>query len=348
MMSLFNSEALELAFHKVEPIIRQLAYDSLTPILAYHALGGIGSTMMESAYDEGYGKLSFIGINQLATFRAFGSDITIEYAGQVSKHQGDPYQLLPQFTSKRKVFGFISYDGVRLKEKLPDRHPKRGVPDFFFRVYKTVLCFDHQTQKLIISHEGSDKEIDVIVDKLFTITTQPSLTNHKPVKLTPDISDEEYVEKVLKAKEYIRQGDIFQVVLSRTFSAESDIPPFSLYRALRKLNPTPYLYLIEEEDFAIVGASPELLVAVKDGVIETVPIAGTCKKEDDINKLLNDPKETAEHVMLVDLARNDVGTVAIPGTVVVSKFKNVKTYSHVSHIVSHVVAQLDQIGRAHV
>lgn len=338
---LFKQAEINSQFKKIQPIIRQLSYDSLTPIMAYSAIGGVGSTMMESAYDEGYGKYSFIGINPLATLRATGNRVTIEYDDIVTTHECDPYSLLPEFTHGRKVFGFVTYDGVRVKEVLPDRHPPKHVPDFFFRLYKTVICFDHHAQKLIINHEGTEGELDELVVRLFTPVNVMNLFNQEKITLLPDVSDEEYADKVLRAKEYIRQGDIFQVVLSRTFSGESDLTPFALYRALRKLNPTPYLYLFEEAEFAVAGASPELLVGVKDNVIETVPIAGTCKKGDDINELLNDPKETAEHIMLVDLARNDVGAVAKAGTVTVTKFKNVKTYSHVSHIVSHVVGQLE-------
>lgn len=338
---LFTEDKINQQFATIVPITRNLAYDSLTPILAYSAIGGVGSTMMESAYDEGYGKYSFIGINPLATLRAIGRKVSIEFGSERAEHECDPYSLLPEFTKGRKVFGFVTYDGVRVKEVLPDRHPPKHVPDFFFRLYKTVICFDHHAQKLIITHEGSGSELDQVIERLFTISTMPPASNHEKVVLLPDVSDEEYAAKVVKAKEYIRKGDIFQVVLSRTFSGESYLAPFALYRALRKLNPTPYLYLFEEAEFAVAGASPELLVGVKDNVIETVPIAGTCKKGDDINELLNDPKETAEHIMLVDLARNDVGAVAKAGTVTVTKFKNVKSYSHVSHIVSHVVGQLE-------
>lgn len=340
-MDLFNDQKLRHQFTCVKIISRELAYDSLTPILAYAAVGGPGSTMMESAYDEGYGKSSFIGVNPLATLKAYGKETVIEYADATFKHQIDAYTLLPEFTAKRKSFGFITYDAVRLKEKLPDRHPPKPLPDFLFKLYRTIINFDHQAQKLIISHEGSDAELDQIVRKLFTNQNFASASPQTMVHLEPDVSDNEYADKVRRAQEYICRGDIFQVVLSRTFSADLNISPFALYRALRKLNPTPYLFLFDEGDYAIAGASPELLVGVKGGVIETVPIAGTCKKGDDINKLLNDPKETSEHIMLVDLARNDIGAVSKPGTVTVTKFKNVKTYSHVSHIVSHVVGQLD-------
>jgi len=341
-MSLFKDTQLDSAFQRITPSVRQIHYDSLTPILAYTALGGQGATLMESAYDEGYGKYSFIGVNPLATFSVRGTDVHIDFAGNIVNHSNDPYLLLPEFTVGRKSFGFVTYDGVRVKEKLPDRHPPKAVPDFFFRIYKTVISFDHQAQKLVIKHEGSEEELNQVVQKLFSINGLPVTHPQKMIALEPDVSDSEFADKVKRAKEYIRQGDIFQVVLSRTFTADLDLPPFAIYRAMRKLNPTPYLYLFEEPEFAIVGASPELLVGVKDGVIETVPIAGTCKRGEDINKLLNDEKETAEHIMLVDLARNDVGAVAKAGTVTVTKFKNVKTYSHVSHIVSHVVGQLDE------
>ncbi|MDD3267280.1 MAG: anthranilate synthase component I family protein [Burkholderiales bacterium] len=338
---LFKDNEIKQKFINFAPIVKRLEYDILTPIGVYNSLGGVGSTMMESAYDEGYGKYSFIGINPLATMTSVACCVKIEYNGQEFNHECDPYSLLPEFTANRKVFGFVTYDGVRVKEILPDRHAKKNVPDFFFRIYKTVICFDHHAHQLIVSHEGSEAELDDIIDKLFTLSKKAQSDNIDKVTLIPDVSDEDYANNVIKAKEYIRKGDIFQVVLSRTFTGKSDLPPLSLYRALRKLNPTPYLYLFEEEDFAIAGASPELLVGVKDNIIETVPIAGTCKKGDDINDLLNDPKETAEHVMLVDLARNDVGAVSLAGTVKVTRFKDVKTYSHVSHIVSNVIGELN-------
>lgn len=339
-MSLFQDPDLDQLFKQTNAVERELIYTSLTPLAVYAAIGGIKSAMMESAYDEGYGKSSFIGINPLATFKVYGDQISIEGMNRTVRHTGDPYQLLVEFTAKRRAFGFVAYDAVRLKEQLPDQHPAKPIPEFLFRVYKTIVNFDHHAQKLTIRHEGDLDELELIVQKLYSISDKLSTEIQKMPDLMPDISDDEYVAKVRRAKEYIRQGDIFQVVLSRTFSAEINVTPFALYLALRKLNPTPYLFLFEEEDYAIAGASPELLVGVKDGIIETVPIAGTCKKGEDIDQLLNDPKETAEHVMLVDLARNDVGAVAKGGTVKVTKFKNVKTYSHVSHIVSNVVGQL--------
>lgn len=339
---LFKDKSRCDKFNQKDIISQELDYAKYTPMLVYSAVGGVGSTMMESAYDEGYGTYSFIGINPLATFRAKDKQIEIEYDGHKESIENDPYLVLPEFTKDRRSFGFITYDGVRVKEVLPDRHKHKDVPDFFFRLYRTIVCFDHILGKLVIQHEGSQKELSEIITKLQSVTEITSADKIIMDKMLTDISDEEYAHNVMKAKEYIRQGDIFQVVLSRTFSANIDVKPFTLYRAFRKLNPTPYLYLFEEPEFSVVGASPELLVGVKDGMIETVPIAGTCRKGDDIDKLLNDPKETAEHVMLVDLARNDIGALSQAGSVEVTKFKNVKTYSHVSHIVSHVVGKLNE------
>jgi anthranilate synthase component 1 len=340
-MMLFKNKELNNQFNNVHKTSQSLDYQKFTPMLVYSALGGSGSAMMESAYDEGYGTYSFIGVNPLATLRAKGLEIEIEYADQKEYITADPYLILPEFTNLRRAFGFITYDGVRVKEVLPDRHVHKNIPDFFFRVYRTIVCFDHILSKLVIHHEGTEEELAKIIQKLQAITIVPAAETIVMDKMLPDVDDEAYANSVIKAKEYIKHGDIFQVVLSRTFSAHTEVKPFTLYRAFRKLNPTPYLYLFEEPEFAIIGASPELLVGVKDGEIETVPIAGTCKKGDDVNDLLNDPKETAEHVMLVDLARNDIGAMSKAGSVQVTKFKDVKTYSHVSHIVSNVVSQLD-------
>lgn len=339
---LANNFVPEIFAQKPQYITKEMRYDQLTPVLAYAAIGGAGSCMMESAYDEGYGTFSFIGINPLATFTANGNKIKINALGQELTIEGDPYQTLQEFSQGRRVFGFIAYDAVRQKEKLPDRHPAQPTPEFLFHIYTTVIKFDHKLQKVSFQHHGSESELETIIHKVFNPVSVSQFQEPGSIDVAPDISDEEYAKMVMKAKDYIKAGDIFQVVLSRTFKAKTNATAFDIYRALRQLNPTPYLSFFEENDFAIAAASPELLVGVKNGMIETVPIAGTCKKGDDINVLLNDPKETAEHIMLVDLARNDVGSVAKPGTVRVSEFKSVKTYSHVSHIVSRVVGELDE------
>ncbi len=320
---------------------REMRYDQLTPILVYAAVGGIGTCMLESAYDEGYGTYSFIGINPIGTFTAIGEKIKIDINGQVNEYSGDPYVFLAKFAAQRKAFGFVGYDAIRLKEHIPDRHPPEATPDFLFHIYKTIIKFDHNAQKIIFAHEGSEDELEQVIARAFTTVSVPQFKGSVPLSVKSNLTDDEYMYMVKRAQEYIKAGDIFQVVLSRTFSVETKATPLDIYRALRQLNPTPYLMFFQEENYAIASASPELLVGVRNGKIETVPIAGTCKVGDDINKLLADPKENAEHVMLVDLARNDVGSVAKPGTVKVSQYKAVKSYSHVTHIVSRVVGELD-------
>ncbi|MFN7095310.1 MAG: anthranilate synthase component I family protein, partial [Burkholderiales bacterium] len=303
--------------------------------------GGSGGCMMESAYDEGYGNYSFIGVKPLATFMARGTKVQINIGNEEYQLTGDPYPLLEQFSQGHRVFGLIAYDAVRLKEKIPDRHEPLPTPDFLFHIYSTIIRFDHQIQKVTFTHHGSEAELEKIIFQVFHPNPVRQFKPAKHLNIKSNVNDDEFMLMVKKAKEYIKAGDIFQVVLSRTFSAEIEAKPFDIYRALRQLSPTPYLSFFEEADFAIASASPELLVGVKNGIIETVPIAGTCKKGDDINQLLADPKESAEHIMLVDLARNDVGSVATPGSVRVAEFKNVKSYSHVSHIVSRVIGNLD-------
>jgi anthranilate synthase component 1 len=157
----------------------------------------------------------------------------------------------------------------------------------------------------------------------------------------PDISDEAFEQMVEKAKEHLRRGDAFQIVLSRTFRAEAKGEPLEFYRSLRKTSPAPYLFFFDLDRFAIGGASPEKIVSVQGGIIESMPIAGTCQKGGCPSELLSSVKETAEHMMLVDLARNDVGRVASPGTVRVAELKAVHEFSHVDHIVSRIVGKLD-------
>lgn len=322
-------------------ISKELRYDQLTPVLAYAAIGNIYSCMMESAYDEGYGTYSFIGVNPLATYTAVGNIITITSLNSTETFTGDPHMAAQEFAKGHRVFGFMTYDTVRQKERLPDRHPPKNVPDFLLHIYKTVLRFDHKTQKVVFTHFGDEDELDSIIKKVFSPVTVEHFKDAGEVIVNSDVSDEEYIQMVKAAQEYIKAGDIFQVVLSRTFSAKIKVKSFDIYRALRSISPTPYLAFFNEKDFSIASSSPELLVGVKNGLIETVPIAGTCRKGDDINKLLADPKESAEHVMLVDLARNDVGSMSIPGSVQVAEYRSVKNYSHVSHIVSRVIGSLD-------
>lgn len=324
-------------------VYKEILSDNLTPILCFAAIGGNGSCILESAGQEGEHEQSLIGIHPIATFQATGTLIEITSEDTKRSFQGDPYKALEEFAQGRKAFGFISYHAASLKEKLPDRHPSTGIPDFFFHLYQTVIVFDHDQKKILFSHEGTEEELETILSKCYSPSytlRSKSFENTNPIDFESNLDREAFAAKVRLAQEHIRAGDIFQVVLSRTFETDVKAPPFEIYRSIRQISPAPYLFFFQEEAFSILGASPELLISVKEGTIESMPIAGTCSKEQDPQKLLQDPKECAEHIMLVDLARNDVGAVAQTGSVCVSEYQKVHTFSHVHHIVSKVQGKL--------
>jgi anthranilate synthase component 1 len=264
------------------------------------------------------------------------------------------------------LVGYMGYDMVRLMEKLPAPNPDPlGTPDGLF-VRPTLMAVFDSVKDLVIlvtpvrpqpgvsaeaAYSRAQDRIWLGIDALDT--TVPAShsagaevgTLPEPVSNTPR---EEYLAMVRKAQEYISAGDIFQVVLSQRFSVPFDLPPFALYRALRRTNPSPYMYYMDLDGFAVTGSSPEILVRLNDGEVTIRPIAGTrprgaTAQEDKelMEGLLADPKELSEHLMLLDLGRNDVGRVAKPGTVEVTEQNTIELYSHVMHIVSNVRGQID-------
>lgn len=263
------------------------------------------------------------------------------------------------------VFGYMGYDTVRLIEHLPDSRPDPiGIPDGMFLRPTIVAVFDSVKDELSIvtpvrpqprlsakaAYARASDRISMIIDQLDMPLPRSASLNGASSFTMPasNVSEVDYKKMVKKAKEYIAAGDIFQVVLSQRFSAPFDLQPFSLYRALRRVNPSPYLYFLNFGDFAVAGSSPEILVRVKDGKVTIRPIAGTrprgASPEEDkrlSEELLADEKERAEHLMLVDLGRNDVGRVAKTGTVKVTDSFFLEYYSQVMHIVSNVVGELD-------
>lgn len=267
------------------------------------------------------------------------------------------------------VFGYMGYDTIRLVERLPGGKPDDlGVPDGILLRPTLIVVFDSVKDEMIVvtpvrpeagvnaaeAHTAAIMRMASAVAALEApldaalrapVTDASILHDLEPVSNTPP---QKYLSMVEKAKEYIRAGDIFQVVLSQRFSAPFPLPPFELYRALRRTNPSPFLFHLDFGDFALTGSSPEILVRVRDGMVTIRPIAGTTRRgrderEDRIlaEALLADPKERSEHLMLLDLGRNDVGRVATPGTVEVTEQFIVERYSHVMHIVSNVVGRLD-------
>lgn len=271
---------------------------------------------------------------------------------------------LPRFAGG--AVGYFAYDAVRHFESIPDNNAdEMNLPDLHFMIAGKMVIFDHVKQRLYVVvnmlsnttdpasayHQGMTQ-----IDDMLARIDQPDPITPDPVPAKPsstdgmiqsNVSQDVFEEKVRQAKEYIAAGDIFQVVLSQRFSTDVDQSPFDIYRSLARLNPSPYLFYLQMDDIHIVGASPETMVLVEDRQVTVRPIAGTRKRgatpEEDnalIDELLNDPKECAEHVMLVDLGRNDVGRVCEYGTVETTELMGIEKYSHVSHIVSNVVGRL--------
>jgi anthranilate synthase component 1 len=264
----------------------------------------------------------------------------------------------------------MGYDMVRHFEKLPDnRHPGLNLPDVFLMFTDTLVVFDNLTHKIKVisnahiedspqkAYEKAQEKIDGIVRKLQSkaVYRKAASSQKRAVAKTRDFtsnfSKKDFLRAVEKTKGYIIAGDVIQTVISQNFHRETDIPPINAYRALRVVNPSPYMYYLETAKCTIVGSSPEILVRVEADTIELRPIAGTRRRgktpeEDQFfeKELRADPKEIAEHIMLVDLGRNDTGRVAQTGTVNVTELMNVERYSHVMHLVSNVVGKL---GKKH-
>ncbi len=302
----------------VRVLFKEIAYDQFTPITAYCALAGKGCCILESS--PGKDRYSFVGIDPMESLSGKGDYVQAlrAFRGRFPIQAEHPLALY-----SGGIIGYVSYD-----------------LDYFFQIYRSSVVFDHQTGRAVLSTLGTDEDLEALYHQLLQpfVLPCPDL-NMGPVSV--DRSDEEYGEMVQRAKESLRAGDIYQIVLSRTFTAKLQASPFQFYRALRKTSPVPFLFFFDLEGMAVAGASPEKIISVQDGLIESMPIAGTRPRGESIEELLKDEKEIAEHVMLVDLARNDVGAVAVPGSVQVAEFKAVHEFSHVSHLVSRVIGKLD-------
>jgi anthranilate synthase component 1 len=245
------------------------------------------------------------------------------------------------------LVGVSGYDVVRLFEKLPvDTEKQAGIPDAAFVAPQSLLVFDHLTRRVALLHDGPEDERQRLRSEVIRQLRGPIPINHSEVSVSPadaSLTKEEFSQRVEACKEHIAAGDIYQIVLSVLFKGRTNVAPFEVYRALRLLNPSPYMFFFDFDDLKVVGSSPEALVKLNDRKASLRPIAGTLPRgatraEDEANEeaLLADPKEAAEHVMLVDLARNDLGRVASAGSVEVDPYRAIERYSHVMHIVSGV------------
>lgn len=356
------------------PVFYELLADSCTPIHIFKALEHASPNcfILESVDNTQWGRYSFIGVSPKAQIKVKNHRITCERGGKTTVlEHADPLAYLKKVMSENRspsvpnrpkmtggLVGYFGYDMVRYMEKRLHHPPKDdlNIPDCHLFFFDEIVAFDHLSNKTVIIQnirrgedvkkrfEECEQRARQLADQILSYTApvrEPA--SSAPINVTVNISKEEYLKNVETAKEYIKNGDIFQVVLSRRLQVENAPDPFDVYRCLRSANPSPYLYYFKLEDYQIVGASPEMLVNVTKGVVTTKPIAGTSRRgvteaEDvELEKaLLNDPKEKAEHTMLVDLGRNDVGKVSRFGTVEVTRFMQVERYSQVMHIVSDV------------
>lgn len=367
-------------------VYTKLTADFETPLSAYRKIdNGSHSFLLESAeHTMEAGRYSFLGSDPRIIFEARGKSVRVTEKGETRAYETetDPLSELEQLMARYKpagdvdnlpVFhggavGYLAYDAVRYFEpSVPAPPPDQlGVPDMLFIVSDTVVIFDHRFRMILVvanvfsedhatsasAYEAARHKIDAVIAKLRQplhfepMTLPPPGDNPEPPQC--NTTREEYMAMVDKAKEYIHAGDIFQVVPSQRFEVEFDAQPIDLYRALRHVNPSPYMFCLQFPDgFALVGSSPEVHVRSISGKIDIRPIAGTrwrgkTEEEDDAlaEDLLADPKERAEHIMLVDLARNDVGRIAEYASVEVNDFMIVERYSHVMHIVSNVTGKL--------
>jgi anthranilate synthase component 1 len=358
------------------PHIREFLADSLTPLSVYRRLAAISPYrfLFESVSGgERVSRFSFLGAAPREIYRLYPDHLELEKKGKRKRLPGEPLEALHQVVQSigsesgpipftGGFVGYFGYDLIRLVERLPDRPADPfDLPVALLARFDTLIVFDHAHQRVLaisneiedeVSMEAAEKEL-ARLSRLLTEeaggggVAMPGQPPGASATDLPSLDSGSYRRAVLMAKEHIAAGDIFQVVLARRWRVPRRIEPLALYRALRMVNPSPYMVLLESPDVSLVGASPEMLVRKQGRHIETRPIAGTRPRGMDADgdkrlaeDLLADPKERAEHVMLVDLGRNDLGRVAESGSVRVPTFMEIEHYSHVMHLVSSVEAEL--------
>ncbi len=366
------------------PVYCQLLSDNLTPVTAFARVSSTSdhAFLLESVVGgEKIARYSFIGASPFLTFEATRDRITIESPAEGRKEQrqaADPLAVLREVLERHRAVhlpelprfsggavGYAGYDVVRYFEHLPDApEDDRHLPDLLFGLYDTMVLFDHvsKTIKVVgLAHIDRDGVEGAYVDACRRISETVDLlsqsrmsqvgqivTEGQPeLAFTSNFRREDFEQAVEACKEYIRAGDIFQVVLSQRLSVETDAEPYNIYRALRVVNPSPFMFYLKSPACTLVGSSPEIMCRVEDGIVTNRPLAGTRRrgKTEEEDKaleadLLSDEKERAEHIMLVDLGRNDVGRVAELASVKLNDVMTIERYSHVMHICSEVQGKL--------
>ena len=370
--------------YNVIPVTAEVSADMETPVSCFLKLGDAPySYLLESVEGgEKMARYTFIGASASLIFQSKGREISVERSGSAPKtfktskdpltelqkllagYRQAPVDGLPPFSGG--AVGYMGYDAVRFFERIPDKNPDvKKIPDSLFIFTDTLFAFDHvrRTLKVIcnafVSDKGSAGEAyDLAVEKVQAElrrlrtaspvqSTSVSSEKKSAQKVTSNFTRASYKKAVLKAKKYIKAGDIFQLVPSQAFRTKMTADPFDVYRALRSINPSPYLFYIHARGFRLIGSSPEVHVRCENGKALLRPIAGTRRRgrdeKEDLRlekELLADKKERAEHLMLVDLGRNDLGRVCEYKSVTVPEFMTIERYSHVMHIVSLVTGKL--------
>ncbi len=301
---------------------------------------------------EKLSETSIMGFDPEIILRGYSDKIIVHKKNSDVKviKTDDPFSALKNFmpTSSDQTYrylggavGIINYDAIRLWEKIPNSHNSIE-PIMEFGIYKDGILYDNKQKQLLYFYYDKDRSNELKI-------SENKYADFKVSEITPNLDQDNFSEIVNQAKKYIHDGDIFQSVLSRRFNFNAKGDLLKVYKILRNLNPSPYMYHVKIDNKITIGASPEMLIRVTNDLVETFPIAGTRKisENESENKklekeLLNDEKELAEHTMLVDLGRNDIGRVCRYGTVVVKELMQVKRFSHVQHMVTHVVGNLDK------
>jgi len=338
-----------------------------TPVSAFLKLKSLRPRFLLESVEGGerLARYSFIGFGEAVEVRMDTDTLSID-----GKKEARPATQQEYLAALRRVLeiaprpqpddglsfagglvGVSGYDVVRMFEHLPQNTEKQtSVPDAAFVAPVSLLVFDHLTRSVAILHDGPESERQALraeVIKLLRGAVPPAPGNVSVSAAVASLTEEEFSQRVEACKEHIAAGDIYQIVLSILFRGKTDVPPFEVYRALRLLNPSPYMFFFDFDDLQVVGSSREALVKLNGNMASLSPIAGTlprgADRDEDIateKALLTDPKEAAEHVMLVDLARNDLGRVASAGSVRVDPYRSIERYSHVMHLVSGVQGEL--------
>ena len=373
MINLTEKEFGEKKSLKVNfPIFLKINGDELTPVNIFYKLKGKNKFLLESALSLGEeGRYSIMGSQPYMSIRSRGENVTITKGNKIEQQKGKILEYAKDHLLKKYerldlelpfiggAIGYIGYDVIRQYERLPDENlDELSLPEAYLLFYKEFICYDHLKHTLLLIHnvfKEEDEDYNAVLNKLNAMKAmlEEESSNHELIEalqnkeVTSNYEKEDFCELVNKAKDYIIAGDIFQVVLSQRLKIENKINPFEVYRRLRRVNPSPYMFYIDFEDYQLAGASPESLVKVKKDKVSTNPIAGArprgknAKEDQQLKEeLLKDEKELAEHLMLVDLGRNDIGRISEFGSVKLDKFMEVELFSHVMHICSKVSGTL--------